>query len=114
MTTPPRSPTCARRFRTRSFDGGRPDLPQLRAAQIHSPDLVAAMLKLHRAYLAATDQLMTMAAGGDEGGPLVMTSPEAAVHNFFRRNNNHFEALERRPRRSGAAATWRRTMSMPR
>jgi transcriptional regulator with XRE-family HTH domain len=33
------------------FDGDRPDLPQLRAAQIHSPDLVSAMLKLHRAYL---------------------------------------------------------------
>ncbi|KPQ17218.1 MAG: Xre family transcriptional regulator [Rhodobacteraceae bacterium HLUCCO18] len=77
------------------FDGNRPDLPQLRAAQIHSPDLVSAMLKLHRAYLAATDQLMTMAAGGDETGPLVMTSPEAAVHNFFRRNNNHFDSLER-------------------
>ncbi len=76
------------------FDGNRPDLPQLRAAQIHSPDLVSAMLKLHRAYLAATDQLMTMAAGGDETGPLVMTSPEAAVHNFFRRNSNHFESLE--------------------
>jgi len=77
------------------FDGNRPDLPQLRAAQIHSPDLVSAMLKLHRAYLAATDQLMTMAAGGDETGPLVMTSPEAAVHNFFRRNSNHFDSLER-------------------
>jgi predicted transcriptional regulator len=101
MTTPPRSPTCARRFRTRSSTADRPDLPQLRAAQIHSPDLVAAMLKLHRAYLAATDQLMTMAAGGDEGGPLVMTSPEAAVHNFFRRNNNHFEALE-----AAAEAFW--------
>jgi predicted transcriptional regulator/transcriptional regulator with XRE-family HTH domain len=76
------------------FDGDRPDLPQLRAAQIHSPDLVAAMLKLHRAYLAATDQLMTMAAGGDEGGPVVTTSPEASVHNFFRRNHNHFDSLE--------------------
>jgi predicted transcriptional regulator/transcriptional regulator with XRE-family HTH domain len=77
------------------FDGDRPDLPQLRAAQIHSPDLVSAMLKLHRAYHAATDQLMTMAASGDEGGPVVMTSPEAAVHNFFRRNHNHFDQLEK-------------------
>lgn len=76
------------------FDGGRPDLPQLRAAQIHSPDLVSALLKLHRAYLAATDQLMTVAAGGEDGGALVATSPEAAVHNFFRRHRNHFEALE--------------------
>jgi predicted transcriptional regulator len=101
MTTLPSSPTCAPRLQDTLFDGDRPDLPQLRAAQIHSPDLVSAMLKLHRAYHAATDQLMTMAAGGDEGGPVVMTSPEAAVHNFFRRNHNHFEALE-----AAAEAFW--------
>jgi predicted transcriptional regulator/transcriptional regulator with XRE-family HTH domain len=77
------------------FDGDRPDLPQLRAAQIHSPDLVSAMLKLHRAYLAATDQLMTLATGSDGAEPLLTTSPEAAVHNFFRRHNNHFDVLER-------------------
>jgi hypothetical protein len=76
------------------FDGDRPDLPQLRAAQIHSPDLVAAFLKLHRAYLAATDQLMTLASGSEGDGTLLTTSPEAAVHNFFRRHHNHFEALE--------------------
>ncbi|MCU4652808.1 short-chain fatty acyl-CoA regulator family protein [Roseibacterium sp. SDUM158016] len=76
------------------FDGDRPDLPQLRAAQIHSPDLVSAFLKLHGAWLAASDQLMTMAAGGDANGALLTTSPEAAVHNYFRRHHNHFEALE--------------------
>src|SRR6056297_2003487 len=42
------------------FDADRPDLPQLRAAQIHSPDLVASFLTLHRAYQAATDQLMSL------------------------------------------------------
>ncbi len=76
------------------FDGDRPDLPQLRAAQIHSPDLVAAFLKLHRAHLAATDQLMTLASGSEGDGTLLTASPEAAVHNFFRRHHNHFEALE--------------------
>lgn len=76
------------------FEGDRPDLPQLRAAQIHSPDLASAFLKLHRAYLAATDQLMTLASGSEGDGTLLTTSPEAAVHNFFRRHHNHFEVLE--------------------
>ncbi len=82
------------------FDGGRPDLPQLRAAQTHSPDLVQSVLKLHRAYLAATDQLLAAAAAG-EAGPVLTTSPEASVHNLFRRNGNHFGALE-----TAAEAFW--------
>ncbi|WP_287185971.1 hypothetical protein [Rhodovulum sp.] len=40
------------------FDSRRPDLAQLRAAQAHSPELVARFLRLHRAYLAATDRLL--------------------------------------------------------
>ncbi len=76
------------------FDGDRPDLAQLRAAQIHAPDLVAAFLKMHRTWLAATDQLMTLASGSEGEAALLTTSPEAAVHNFFRRQHNHFEALE--------------------
>ncbi len=75
------------------FEGPRPDLTQLRAAQIHSPDLVASFLKLHRAYLAATDQLLSL-AGAPDTGQILQSSPEATVHNFFRRNRNHFEALE--------------------
>jgi XRE family transcriptional regulator, fatty acid utilization regulator len=76
------------------FEGHRPDLPQLRAAQVHAPDLVAAFLKVHRAWLAATDQLMSLAASGEGDATLLTASPEAAVHNFFRRHHNHFEALE--------------------
>ncbi|MDG4647757.1 short-chain fatty acyl-CoA regulator family protein [Roseibacterium sp. SDUM158017] len=83
------------------FDGHRPDLPQLRAAQIHSPDLVAAFLKLQRAWLAATDQLMTLASSGEGDGTFLTTSPEAAVHNFFRRHHNHFDVLE-----AAAEAFW--------
>lgn len=77
------------------FEGQRPDLTQLRAAQVHSPDLAACFLQLHRAYLAATDQLLAM-AGGLEGdaGALLASSPEAVVHDFFRRNRNHFPELE--------------------
>ncbi|WP_425071786.1 helix-turn-helix domain-containing protein [Sagittula sp. S175] len=78
------------------FDGARPDLAQLRAAMAHAPDLAGAFVKLHRAYLAATDQLMSVAgAGAGEDAPsLLHTAPEATVHHFFRRNQNHFPRLE--------------------
>lgn len=74
------------------FAQDRPDLQQLRAALVHSPALAQAMLRLHRAYQAATDQLLSLAEGGD---PVVAsTTPEAAVHDYFRRNRNHFRELE--------------------
>ncbi|SIO53539.1 transcriptional regulator, XRE family [Rhodovulum sp. ES.010] len=77
------------------FEGRRPDLQQLRAAQVHSPELAACFLHLHRAYLAATDQLLAAAGASDEGGRALLTaSPEAAVHNYFRRHRNHFAQLE--------------------
>ncbi|MBP0484902.1 helix-turn-helix domain-containing protein [Sagittula salina] len=82
------------------FEGTRPDLPQLRAAMAHAPDLAAAFTKLHRAYLAATDQLMSVAGAGVGGGlgedspAILAANPEAAVHHFFRRNHNHFPRLE--------------------
>jgi len=76
------------------FEGHRPDLAQLRAAQTHSPDLAACLLQLHRAYSAATDQLLSMAGGSNEAGSLLASSPEAVVHDFFRRNRNHFPGLE--------------------
>jgi predicted transcriptional regulator/DNA-binding XRE family transcriptional regulator len=76
------------------FENDRADLTQLRAALIHSPDLAAAFLRLHRAYLAATDQLMsvTETRASDVGRPV--STPEAAVHTFFRRRNNYFHELE--------------------
>lgn len=76
------------------FESARPDLAQLRAAQIHAPDLVTSFLKLHRGYLAATDQLATMASGSGDASQWLATSPEASVHNFFRHHRNYFEALE--------------------
>ena len=79
------------------FDGDRPDLTQLRSALAHSPDLAHCFLHLHRAYQAATDQILAFAeagAGADGIGPILAASPETAVHNFFRRHGNHFAALE--------------------
>jgi XRE family transcriptional regulator, fatty acid utilization regulator len=76
----------------------RPDLTQLRAAQVHAPGLAQAFLTLHRAYQAATDQLLSLAEGGT---PQVQASPEASVHNVFRRHRNHFRELE-----EAASAFW--------
>ncbi|EBA07564.1 helix-turn-helix domain-containing protein [Sagittula stellata] len=81
------------------FEGHRPDLPQLRASLAHSPDLAQAFVMLHRAYLAATDQLMSVAAAGEES--VLPTAPEAVVHNVFRRHDNHFPRLE-----AAAEAFW--------
>lgn len=68
----------------------KPDLTQLRAALVHAPGLAQAFLQLHRTYLAATNQLLSLTATEPE----IATSPEALVHNFFRRNRNHFKELE--------------------
>jgi predicted transcriptional regulator/transcriptional regulator with XRE-family HTH domain len=79
------------------FEGSRPDLPQLRAAMAHSPDLAAAFVQLHRAYQSVTEQMMTVAGTGDAAPPqeLLTRAPEAVVHHFFRSNHNHFPRLER-------------------
>lgn len=80
------------------FTGARPDLAQIRAALVHAPDLVQAFLRLHRAHGAAVDRLSALSAGAVEGGD----TPEAAVHNYFRRSRNHFPALE-----ASAEGFWR-------
>ncbi len=76
------------------FDEIGPDLQELRAAQTHAPRLIKAFLRLHRAYQAASDQLLALAARPDEMGPVFASSPEGAVHHFFRRQRNHFPVLE--------------------
>lgn len=77
------------------FEGERPDLSQLRAALVHCPTLAAAFLRIHRSYQTATDQLLSASEGGlGDSVEIVASRPEAAVHNFFRRNRNHFRELE--------------------
>jgi predicted transcriptional regulator/DNA-binding XRE family transcriptional regulator len=77
------------------FDGARPDLAQLRAAQVHAPALSAAFLQLYRSHQAATDRLVALAgARGPAGEALLAASPETEVHDFFRRNRNYFHGLE--------------------
>ncbi len=83
------------------FDAARPDLHELRAAQAHAPALIAAFLRLHRSYLAASDQLLALGAQSAGTESVIGASPEGAVHNFFRRQRNHFPALE-----AAAEAFW--------
>jgi len=77
------------------FEAARPDLPQLRAALSHSPDLAESFLKLHRAYLAVTDQLMSVTGATENDQVISATAPEATVHNFFRQHRNYFHDLEK-------------------
>jgi XRE family transcriptional regulator, fatty acid utilization regulator len=78
------------------FTNDRPDLTQLRAALVHAPGLARAFVTLHRAHAAASDRLMSLSDGAD-----LAATPEAAVHDVFRRQRNHFPALE-----DAAAAFW--------
>ena len=73
------------------FADARPDLAQLRAALVHAPGLAAAFLRLHRAYQAAADQLLSLA---QSEAPSLGTSPESMLHDEFRRNRNHYPELE--------------------
>ncbi|WP_416897121.1 MAG: helix-turn-helix domain-containing protein [Minwuia sp.] len=75
------------------FEQDRPDLQQLRAALAHSPDLAACFLRLHGAYQSVSEHFLTLAEAG-AAPDMVNLSPEASVHAFFRRRDNHFEPLE--------------------
>ena len=73
------------------FTQTRPDLPQLRAALVHAPGLVQSFMTLYRSYQVVSDQLLSLT---ESGAPQLSASPEAAVHDIFRRNRNHFRELE--------------------
>ncbi|MEM7059429.1 MAG: short-chain fatty acyl-CoA regulator family protein [Pseudomonadota bacterium] len=78
------------------FEDCRPDLTQLRAALVHSPDLAQCVLRLHRSFQSATDQLLATAeTNTTQSSPLFEASPEATVHNFFRAQRNYFADLEK-------------------
>lgn len=73
------------------FARTRPDLPQLRAALVHAPGLAQSFMTLYRSYQVVSDQLLSLT---ESGAAQSSASPEAAVHDVFRRNRNHFRELE--------------------
>jgi XRE family transcriptional regulator, fatty acid utilization regulator len=75
------------------FRGRSPDLQELRGAIDHAPGLAEAFLTLHGAYRLVLEQVMRQKNAGALPD-LIETSPEALIHDFFRRNRNHFPALE--------------------
>ena len=76
------------------FGDTRADLQELRAALDHCPKLAHNLLTLHSSYRALSERVIGMvdAEGGDG---MVHASPEAIVHDLFRRNRNYFDAIER-------------------
>lgn len=77
------------------FGDSRPDLQELRASLDHCPKLAESVLGLHKAYRALMERALT-ARTVDGSGPqqVITASPEAVVHDLFRRNRNYFPALE--------------------
>ncbi len=79
------------------FDAARPDLQELRAALDHSPTLASGIVTLYENYRTLSDRLMTMREGGAQGeaDAVLLATPEAIVHDLFRKHRNHFAELER-------------------
>jgi predicted transcriptional regulator/transcriptional regulator with XRE-family HTH domain len=75
------------------FAGDVPDLQELRAALDHAPRLVDKFLQLHQNHRTVLENLRSLSASGMMPD-MVSTSPETAIHDFFRDHSNHFPALE--------------------
>ncbi|MBS0241358.1 MAG: DUF2083 domain-containing protein [Proteobacteria bacterium] len=71
-----------------------PDVQELREAIDHAPSLVESFLRIYQMHRTSLDKVMRGVAGTALGDLLVM-SPEAIIHDFFRSHSNHFDALER-------------------
>jgi len=76
-----------------AFAREKPDLQELRAAVDHAPRFVDLFLQLYRSHRGAVDRLSRL-GGTDYADDLLRTSPESAIHDFFRDNRNHFAELE--------------------
>ncbi len=78
------------------FDDARPDLHELRAALDHSPTLARSVVTLYDNYRKLTDRLMSArdAAAQEDVGAMLAATPEAVVHDLFRKNRNHFAQVE--------------------
>jgi hypothetical protein len=77
------------------FAGDAPDRQELRAALDHAPRLAGALLSLYKSYRALSERVFIGSeAGRIDAGQVLRSSPEAQVHDLFRRNRNYFGELE--------------------
>ena len=78
------------------FGNSRPDLQEMRAALDHCPTLVESIIDLYDSYRLLSERVMTErdASDGEGDGPVIAATPETVVHDLFRRNRNHFAAIE--------------------
>ena len=76
------------------FGQDKPDLHELRAALDHSPKLARSLLNLHKSYRALSERMLTLTAGDESRSDLFGMTPEAIVHDLFRKNRNHFPSIE--------------------
>jgi XRE family transcriptional regulator, fatty acid utilization regulator len=94
------------------FEGNRPDLPQLRAAQIHSPDLVAASSSC-TAPIWRRPTSSDLAGGEGGRGPLLPPRPRRRCTTSSGATAT-ISISKRAAEASGAAQRARRRRSMPR
>lgn len=76
------------------FGEDKPDLQELRAALDHSPRLTRSLLHLHKTYRTLSQRILTTSSKDDESSEMFRVTPEAMVHDLFRKNRNHFSLLE--------------------
>lgn len=75
------------------FGEDAPDLTELRAALDHAPTLVNRFLELHQTQRSLAEQFRRL-VGKTGSSDTSFTTPETAIHDFFRTNENHFPDLE--------------------
>ncbi len=90
------------------FGDERPDLQELRGALDHCPRLARSLLSLHKSYRALSDRMLALTEGGTEAEAIFGQTPDAIVHDLFRRNRNHFASIE------AATRTFLRGETVPR
>jgi len=76
------------------FGNDKPDLQELRSALDHCPKLARSLLNLHDSYRALSERMLALTAGGQTDNDLFGITPEATVHDLFRRYRNHFPTIE--------------------
>ena len=97
------SPTCARRWPTRSSPKRPHRLTDLRLAASNAPALARAFLDLHRAYRQTHERLASLdEALGQER--LAAPSPWEEVRDFFHYRDNYIDAVDRAAERFASKA----------